>query len=102
MLLADLIADAVARPGYGGGLHREQLATMVKRHAWRDPMFKAALMYAYRRGKIDFCQGYVVQPPCKTAVELPGGEAAFLSDEPVPGEVVDGFWVPGALYGPST
>jgi hypothetical protein len=91
MLLADLIADAVARPGYGGGLHREQLAKMVRRHPYTDKFFTYALMHAYRLGKIDFCMGYVVAPP-KKLIPVGEGVGAFLSVEEVPGEVVNGYW----------
>lgn len=84
MLLADLISEAVARPGYGGGLRREELAAMVRRHPYRDKFFQAALMYAYRHHKIDFCFGYVVAPPPDMAVVAPAPLDAFLSAEPVP------------------
>lgn len=81
MLLADLIADAVARPGYGGGLSREELARMVKRHPYQDKWFTWALSYAYRQHKIDFCMGYIVKPPVK---HVPSGLDAWLSTDPVP------------------
>lgn len=53
------IARIVRFSRYGGGLHREHLAEILRLDA-NTPAFKTALMIAYRQRQIDFCGLYVV------------------------------------------
>lgn len=65
---AQRIALIVRQPRWGGGLHREHLAEILK----TDPHgkeFVSALMVAYKAKRIDFCGQYVVA----TVAPIEGG-----------------------------